>query len=194
MTGCGGFGKRAIFVKGWGESFWDWPRGARSSDAAHRAHANPRTTVGDGCSPGRIRRGARDPVPQRVGLLAIRPCEDGRPNSALESRRLTFPQPLRCSDAKTEVVPVSPGFPRVMAERYRFVEGHRDLPLLLGLEEHWLSVGMSDGLAYGETRRWNESASNSRSILARISQRLTGQAHQRPAMTSLRLLGVLNGL
>jgi len=30
--------------------------------------------------------------------------------------------------------------------------------------------------------------------LARISHRLTGQAHERPAITSLRLLAVLNGL
>ena len=32
------------------------------------------------------------------------------------------------------------------------------------------------------------------SRLARISHRLTGQAHERPAITSLRLLAVLNGL
>ena len=31
-------------------------------------------------------------------------------------------------------------------------------------------------------------------LLARISHRLTGQAHERPAITSLRLLAVLNGL
>jgi len=30
--------------------------------------------------------------------------------------------------------------------------------------------------------------------LTRISQRLTGQAHERPAITLLRLLAVLNGL
>ena len=30
--------------------------------------------------------------------------------------------------------------------------------------------------------------------LTRISHRLTGQAHERPAITSLRLLAVLNGL
>ena len=30
--------------------------------------------------------------------------------------------------------------------------------------------------------------------LPRISHRLTGQAHERPAITSLRLLAVLNGL
>jgi len=32
------------------------------------------------------------------------------------------------------------------------------------------------------------------SDLARISHRPTGQAHDRPAITSLRLLAVLNGL
>jgi hypothetical protein len=32
------------------------------------------------------------------------------------------------------------------------------------------------------------------SSLTRISHRLTGQAHERPASTSLRLLAVLNGL
>ena len=31
-------------------------------------------------------------------------------------------------------------------------------------------------------------------VLARIFYRLTGQAHERPAITSLRLLAVLNGL
>jgi hypothetical protein len=35
---------------------------------------------------------------------------------------------------------------------------------------------------------------NSPEYLTRNSHRLTGQAHERPAITSLRLLAVLNGL